>query len=174
MTNQKTIDELKRIAQENNGILRAEDVVAAAEPEESPLHNSFEWNDTIAARRYRLRQARELIRVTVEVIPQTGTEQRVFVSLNPDREEEGGGYRILTKVMSDADRRKQLLEDALCELEAIQEKYANLKVLAKVFSAVKDVRVRLGYGSAGKTSMVPPRNRMATMRRLSVSPVTVP
>lgn len=41
--------ELKRIAKANHGQLLPEKVVEAARPNNSPLHNRFEWDDTEAA-----------------------------------------------------------------------------------------------------------------------------
>jgi len=40
--------ELKRICDENGGVLRVEDVVDAARPHNSLLHRYFEWNDSVA------------------------------------------------------------------------------------------------------------------------------
>lgn len=139
---QSRIDELKRIAKENNGLLSPKAVVDAARDEESPLHDSFTWDDTEAAENYRLWQARKLIRVTVERV-QVGEETRsvnVWVSLTPDREVEGGGYREVVAVMKNKGRREQLLADALSELERVRVKYADLEELAEVFAAVALVR----------------------------------
>lgn len=47
---------------DRDGEIRADDVVAAAEPENSPIHDLFEWDDEEAGARYRLSQARTLIR----------------------------------------------------------------------------------------------------------------
>lgn len=55
-------DELRRIHDMNNGQLTPDLVVKAAKPANAPLHNRFEWNDTIAGHKYRLRQAADLIR----------------------------------------------------------------------------------------------------------------
>ena len=41
--------------------LHAEDVVAAARDPLSPLHSKFQWDDSKAAHRYRLWQARQII-----------------------------------------------------------------------------------------------------------------
>ena len=38
----------------SGGVFGAEAVVEAARPEDAPLHSYFEWDDTEAARRYRL------------------------------------------------------------------------------------------------------------------------
>lgn len=47
------------------GILTAENVVNAARSKDNPLHKAFEWDDNIAAERYRLQQAGQLIRCVV-------------------------------------------------------------------------------------------------------------
>lgn len=138
----KIVTELKKIAKANGGLLQPDAVVEAARPESSPLHSRFEWNDGKAAEEYRIWQARQLIRVTVEVMDRTGESFDVFVSLSPDRQRESGGYRVLTDVLSDTDMRAQLLKDALAELELFREKYRQLTELVAVFSAIKKVRRR--------------------------------
>jgi hypothetical protein len=45
-----------------SGKLSPADVLAAARPEDSPIHEFFEWDDTAAAESWRMEQARELIR----------------------------------------------------------------------------------------------------------------
>lgn len=132
--------ELNRIAKEHGGHLRPADVVEAARPEDSPLHKKFEWDDSEAAERYRVWQARQLIAVTVEYIGggKDATLSRVFVSLTPDREEDGG-YRSVEAVMSNPEWRKQLLEDALAEAKRFQQKYRDLKELAAIFGEIEKV-----------------------------------
>lgn len=141
MSNPAIVAELKRIAAEHDGQLRPQDVVEAAKPIDSPLHSRFEWDDTEAAENYRLWQARQLIAVTVEYIGsgKQAVLSRVFVSLSSDRRE-GGGYRGLVEVMSDAARREELLTDAVKEMEVFQRKYAELKELSAVFTEMRKVR----------------------------------
>jgi len=45
-----------------DGLLRIERIVEAARDPDSPLHSHFEWNEGKAAHRYRLGQARVLVR----------------------------------------------------------------------------------------------------------------
>lgn len=140
MSNPVIVAELHRIAAQHSGKLRPVDVVAAAKSKTSPLHSKFEWDDSAAAQRYRLWQARQLIAVTVEYIG-SGDEavlSRVFVSLTSDRKK--GGYRTTVAVLSDTERRKQLLSDATEEMERFEQKYAELKELASVFDAMRKVR----------------------------------
>jgi len=131
--------ELRRIAEENGGILKAEAVIDAARKSGSILHDKFTWDDSLAAREYRLWQARQLIRCTVVFEMRSETTVRAFVSLSTDREEDGGGYRETVRVLARADTRAQLLADALKEFEGIERKYAALTELAAVFAAVHAV-----------------------------------
>jgi hypothetical protein len=58
--------ELERLAQE--GANSESDIVAAAADDDSPLHRYFEWNEARAARKFRLVQAKFMVRsVTVLV-----------------------------------------------------------------------------------------------------------
>lgn len=147
--NPEVISELKRIADENSGLLLADKVVAAARNEDSPLHNRFEWNDSEAAHQYRLEQARHLIRVAVEYV-ESGDKKlpfRVFVSLSPDRLNEDGGYRSMVSVMRDPDRKHQLIVDALDELQRFQDKYSGLTELRKIFDAIAETKREVAIGA---------------------------
>jgi len=138
--NKKVISELKRIANEHNGILQPETVVERARPASSPLHSRFQWDNSKAAHQYRIWQARQLISVSVEMLEGDKGSAPVFVSLKSDRQREHGGYRILTDVLSDAQMREQMLHEALEELNCFQLKYQKLKQLSVVFKAVRQVR----------------------------------
>lgn len=141
MKNPEIVSELQRIQDENGGLLRPVDVVEAARPESSPLHGQFEWDDSEAGEQYRIWQARQLIRVTVELIESDddGRFTRAFVSLTTDRNS-AGGYRAMTSVMRNTTRREQLLQDAMNEMERFQKRYAILKELAGVFAAMRKVK----------------------------------
>ncbi len=136
--------ELLRISKENNGILRPEDIVTEAQSKGSPLHDSFTWDDGEAAHLFRLQEARQLIRVSVQFI-KSGNKQvetRVFVSLTNDRQV-GGGYRTLISVMNDDEMRQQLLADCVDEMNRFQEKYKNIKELIEVFQAMNRIQKNL-------------------------------
>ncbi len=143
--------ELERIRLGNGGLLRPEDVVAAARPKTSLLHDQFEWDDTSAAVQHRLWQARQLIRVTVMVLPRQEQPIRTYVSLRTDRALAGGGYRTLCDVLDDEQLREQLLAEALDDLATFRTKYGRLKELAQVFAEAGKVasRHRLKSRAAG-------------------------
>lgn len=141
------LQELELIAKKNGGILRPQDVIDYARDEGTALHNHFDWNDTSAAEKWRMEQARQIIRISVTMID-NGNEKaeiRAFVSLKPDRYNgEGGGYRPMVTVLSREDMREQMLADALEELESFREKYDMLTELSSVMGAInstlKDTR----------------------------------
>lgn len=142
MTDPSIIAELKQLAVECDGILTAEAVVEAAKDEASALHSQFEWDDSAAAENYRLWQARRLLNVVVEYIGPVDSplKTRVFVSLTTDRNQKNGGYRQTVAVLSDRDQRRQLLADALDEMERFQRKYETLQELSEVIAAMRHVR----------------------------------
>lgn len=135
---------LKKIAAANDGLLTPEAVVEFARPATSPLHKRFTWDNTEAAYKYRLWEARQLISVTVKMVDIGGKKKpvRVFVSLTPDRED--GGYREINTVLSGGDYRRQLILDALAELAVFEMKYAELKELSDLFRKSKELREQLG------------------------------
>jgi len=136
--NDARLAELKIIADRNDGILLPEQVVEFAKRKTSALHDAFEWDDTEAARKYRLEQARAIIRVSVEIIDAGGNKEPIaaWVNLIAGRHDDGAGYRYAPGLMATDAGRKSILETALWELRAFQNKYARLTELAGVFAAI--------------------------------------
>ena len=145
MSDPKIIAELNRLAEAHGGLLRPEDVVVSARSEDSPMHGEFDWEDSVAAQNWRVHQASALIRVTVGFSAELRENVRLFVSLTPDRQAAGGGYRTLASVLSDVERRRQMVEDALTELRTFEKKYKNLLELAGVFGAIKKATKKLAH-----------------------------
>ncbi|MFI4912921.1 MAG: hypothetical protein ACIAQZ_14770 [Sedimentisphaeraceae bacterium JB056] len=131
-------NELRRIAEENGGLLLPEVVVEKAKEKSNPLHDEFDWNDTTAAHKWRIEQCRALIRRITVILPQTKPKEvRMYVSL--DRDRDTGGYRLIEDVISDPERLKELLRTAKNELRAFERKYSELTELSEVFSAAKKI-----------------------------------
>jgi len=129
-----------------NGNLTPKALVDASRPEDAPLHGEFEWNDSVAAERYRETQASHIIRC-IEVVPeQTEHPVRAFISLpTPDAESEDGeesqdrpkqSYHSINVVMRSRDNREVMLAQAFRELVAIRRKYVGFIELADVFEAI--------------------------------------
>lgn len=134
--------ELEIIRQKTGGILYPKDVVGYAEDESTSLHSQFEWDNTEAAHQHRLWQARQLIRTVIAVLPNKTEPVQIYVSLKTDRREEGG-YRYIVDVLSDEEKRTQMLSDALEALQYWERKYQELTELKPIFEAAQKVRSKV-------------------------------
>ena len=146
------LEALKAIAARDGGLLRPQAVVDAARDEESPLHGAFCWDDTEAARKYRLWQAQDLIRsfrVKIEEAGQT-VEVPVFVGVSSDRTHgtADNPYRLTASVKACPDLLAVAVSDALDQLEALRDRYARLKELSDVWEAIDKHVARRKKGKA--------------------------
>jgi hypothetical protein len=123
----------------NGGHLAPEDVVVEAAKRRSVLHPYFEWDDTEAARQYRLSQAGYLIRAIV-VSPAESEPPfepvRAFVSVGGPDDEQARSFTHIREAMRDEELRGQVLQRARAELVAWRKRYADLQAFAEVFAAV--------------------------------------
>ena len=140
--------ELDRLQKKRRGTLRAADVVEFARDPKTALHNYFTWDDTEAAERYRIIQARRVIRVFVTIEAQEARPVRTYVSLMQDRARPGGGYRSTASVMRSTRLRSALLQQALDELNATRMRYTAIKELATVWGEVDKATAEHGAGDA--------------------------
>jgi hypothetical protein len=133
-------EEIRSLASDE--LLTAESVVAFARDPSTALHSEFDWDDARAAHQERLRVARDCI-VSVKIVtPEYNEPIQAFVSLKRDRKNEHGGYRDIVAVLSDAQMRQELLEQALREYRYWQKKYNHLVELAPIFEAAARVQRR--------------------------------
>lgn len=123
-------EELERIYK-RDGIITPEKVLEDNTEMGTPLHDCFEWNDTTAAHKYRIKQAKEIIQTIVFVsdsAPQL-SPVRAFVSVSKD-------FHPIKTVLDDKEMKESLLLCAVYELKAFQRKYQTLSELAGVFKAI--------------------------------------
>lgn len=111
--------------------LTPETLLEVASDNECPLHCDFEWRNDVAAHKYRVQQAADLIRCITVVIDSGKAEsqnERAFV-VKP-----GGGsaYVSLRNAITNDTWREHLLKQAKDELRCFQGKYRRLKELAGV------------------------------------------
>lgn len=119
--------------------LLCKDVVDAARDPKSPGHSEFTWDNSEAARKYRLLQAGSLIRRVYVLDVSNGHKTPAFVSLLPDREEPGGGYRATSEVLSSEALRAQLELTAKAELRGWTERYKMLTDLVNSVAAAAGI-----------------------------------
>ena len=125
---------------ERDGCLLPEAIVQKAKAKSSPLHNQFVWDDTEAAKRYRLEQARYLVR-SIEVI-YAGTPQiqsrayRVVTWPHQEDEKPRKAYQTVKEILADPVARDELLSNAIRDALAFRKAYHELSELAKVFRVI--------------------------------------
>ena len=135
--------ELAVLAKRGRGVLRAADVIEFAKDPTTALHSRFTWDDTEAAHKYRLIQARNII-VSVKILEPRVEHFNVqaYVSVPSDRGKDGGGYRRTTDVLKSPSKRQELHDNALEEGDRWAKKYQALDELRGVFSALSEARKR--------------------------------
>ena len=108
---------LWKIREENGDFLTPEMVVEKAKGKISPIHEFFEWDNSTAAEKYRIWQARYLLgRIEIIIKSDEGDDQvRAFLNISVKSADDGGerGYVTLTDVQENSDYLEIVLENAL-------------------------------------------------------------
>ena len=132
---------LEELAQ--NGELTSARFLEVSRPEDAPTHNLFEWNDSVAAERYRLQQSTVAINsVEVQIVNEataTVTPQAAFVNVVRKATAQPGSFAPIEIALSDENMRSTLLLNALNELKSFRRKYNQLSELSDVFLEIKKV-----------------------------------
>lgn len=129
---------LNALVEKHGGSVTPEIVVNDARQEDSPLRDWFEWDDNKAAARYRLRQAREMLRsvVTVVILDERAEREEEIRAFHNIVIEDERIYAPVARVLTEADLRKQMVEQALRELDAWRRRYKQYAELAAIFEAI--------------------------------------
>ena len=127
---------LKSLADENN--LSPESVLETARNENSPLHNLFEWDNVIAAEKYRLNQARQIIQQIVIVNDHPNAEPRQIRAFVTESKNDGH-YQLITTVIENPDTYEVLLRRAKFELQIFKNKYKSIVEFRDLFEEIDKV-----------------------------------
>ena len=105
----------------------------------TPLYDDYEWNDEIAADKFRLQQSNQFIdSITVVVFEEKAeadSQPRAFHITT-----EAHKYDALDVIVQEPSKYKVLLDNALAELATFKRKYEMLKELQPIFTAFKEVK----------------------------------
>lgn len=127
---QKVSDEIQSIGEE----VTPADILAKARDSKTELHKCFEWDDGIAAEKYRLAQARQIVHhLIIKNVEEdkVDTQVRFFY-----RTESNGGYKPFSAVIKNPTEYEKLLEQARNELRAFKKKYHTLTELEEILSLI--------------------------------------
>lgn len=127
---------------ERSGGLTPERLVDVSRAEDAPLHGEFEWNDDVAAEKYRVEQARSLIRCLI-VRQDPAEEERRTVTVKPPARAffnltRGQGYESVARIVQSKDKMARLLGNAFRDLRSFRQKYDALQELNQVMGAIDD------------------------------------
>ena len=134
-------EELERV-EHKHGKVTPELVLEESRKEKAPLHKCFEWNDSIAAEKYRLNQAGQIIRNLVVVLDeyQQSEPVRAFVNIESEAPAKTGKFINVVSAMKKEETRAAVLANALRELQEFTKKYQGLDELAGVFSEINKLK----------------------------------
>lgn len=132
-----------------------DDIVADASKARSPLHSFFDWDDTTAAHKHRLLQARQLINHLHVVIVYKGEqiESRAFhsVEIEYDDDTTGREYAGIDVVDATPDYSQQVVRTALRQMQAWAQRYKQYSaIFGVVFEAITEAEEAISEGEAVK------------------------
>lgn len=132
----EAIEELR----DDNGEVTPEVLVDAARPKRSFFHKSFNWEDVDCAERYRLEQARYILRsvqVVVEVPEGSTRKIRAFTSVSSVEDPRKRAYVHTVEAMESSDDiQTEILHQCLAGLVAWRRKWADLNELSDFIGTV--------------------------------------
>lgn len=136
-------DTLNEIFEQNDGVVLTSTVVKSATPKRSPIHDCFEWDNNIAAKKFRERQAADLLRWIV-IVKESNDEDseplevRAFVSV----ESEGGRYyTTIGRAAKDKDVYDSIERQAYNDYMALYHKYKDLKLFRQVNKELDKIQI---------------------------------
>ena len=108
-------------------------ILEYARNENSELHKCFEWDDTEAARKYRIIQAGNLVRNLVIVESKEKSEPQQIRVMYTSQD---GGYKQTKLILQNPDEYETLKNRAMAELRAIKNKYNMILELKEIFDLI--------------------------------------
>lgn len=118
-----------------------EEIVEKANNPDSELHKCFEWDDTVAAHKYRLTQAQLIVRSLVVTEERTDEKKnppiisRTIVSTN----ENNNRYEKVTVAVRNEENYERLCNAALRELEVFKRKYSAIIGLRDMIEEIEEL-----------------------------------
>jgi len=139
MPSQAIKDELQRLAT-LYGRLEPKQVIEAARDPASPLHSYFEWDDRVAAERYRENQARTLIRsVTVTIVSEGQTFAVPCYVRDPTADHREQGYVELAKIKTGTEHARDVLDQEVARVEATLARARSVAIVLGLSEEIEEM-----------------------------------
>lgn len=120
-----------------DGNITAKSFLDESRPEDIPTHSMFEWNDTIAAEKYRLSQSTKIINQLEITVEDVGEAYTGFVNIEIKSPTETAEFVNIGKALTDEEYRHRVLANALGELKAFKRKYGRYTELCDIFNSIE-------------------------------------
>lgn len=163
------VGEVIESIEERDGHVTTVSFLEESRPEESPTHDMFEWDDSVAAEKYRLRQSAKILgQITYEII----TEEEQVTEIELTEAVDSGAYSTIPtaphsawvniakksngnpgssgailvsteRAMADEKMRRQVLDNSISEIKMYVAKYRHIVEFAKIFTAIDEVEEEL-------------------------------
>ena len=142
-----TVGGVLEAIEQRDGEVTSKAFLDESRPEDSATHSLFEWNDSVAAEKYRLQQAGHIInQLEIEfVCDETTSEKKeieivpAFVNTLPKSPMASARFLNVRTAMDDEETRSIVLANAMRELKAFHRKYANISAFAKLFAVIDEL-----------------------------------
>lgn len=122
---------------ESLGECNPEQIVEYARQKHTELHKCFEWDDTKAAERWRIQQARLVcnsLTVTIEVAEAEPIAVRVI-----EHDDQERVYRPIVATVRNPDQYSRLLNQAKAELEEFRKRYQGITELKTIIDDIDEM-----------------------------------
>lgn len=116
-----------------NGSVTREDFLEVSRPEDAPTHDLFEWDDSVAAEKWRLRQSTTIInslRVVYE--DKEGEEKKISAFIQTSAPGEHTAYENIHHALKDAGKRDVVLNRLRGELDAFIIRNQSIEELSEI------------------------------------------
>lgn len=145
--------EIERLAVQGKSVPRH--IVEAASDPKSPLHNYFEWQDDVAAQKFREHQARLMVAsVVVRVVDNSGEEKSIrafhsakIVSIDAAEAKRGPKqhpYVTIDAVRENKEMADSVIHEALRQLVLWKAKYSTYRSIFREFKQFDSVFDAIG------------------------------
>ena len=142
-------NELERVRELGDGDIELSILVIESKPTTAVLHDEFEWSNAKAANKYRVEQARYIVR-SLEITYDKSEPARAYQSVRVIEAETTNKpakakyvFRSMEDVMKDPETRDELLGQAIRDALAYRKRYQALQELAKIFVAMDEVLMEI-------------------------------
>lgn len=114
--------------------VKPQQIVDYAKNPDTELHKCFTWDNDVAAEKWRLYEARQVVCSLVIVETNSDDEDiqiRAFHKTNNDE-----GYKSFRIILKNKDEYEKLLERCLSDLRALKNKYQNLSEYQEIWDLI--------------------------------------